>query len=374
MITRRRLAHWATAVSVALLASGAPTIGAAPAMVPPTEPPTSVPAPPDDQAPTVDQTPTDQPGVIEESWALSPAGSAEADAGQRPDLSYLSDQGEVIEDAVTLFNFGNVQLTFHVYATDAFNNDDGQFDLLAGDQAPVDIGSWVTFPQDLVTVPPGQQVTMPITIKIPADAAPGDHTGAILASNESVGIGDTGQAVTLDRRTGTRLYLRVSGPLVQELAVASVDTSYDHAFNPLSGSAEVTYRIENRGNTRLGGTASLSIAGPFGLGEKKMALADVPELLPGEDIKVTVTLADVPALMVDSTTIRIEPFGSTADGDVKVTTGEDLTFAPPIAVMLVLLFLLLATLGWRAYRRHRNPEPAAPNAEQLDHEPEHQLT
>jgi hypothetical protein len=370
MITRRRLALWATVVSVALLASGAPTIGAAPATVPPTEPPTSVPAAPADQAPTA----TSQPGVIEESWALSPGGSAGADAGQRADLSYFSDQGAVIEDAVTLFNFGNVQLTFHVYATDAFNNEEGLFDLLPGDQAPVDVGSWVTFPQEFITVPPGQQVTMPISIKIPADAAPGDHTGAILASNESVGAGDTGQAVKLDRRTGTRLYLSVNGPLFPELAIASVDTSYDHALNPFSGSAEVTYRIENRGNTRLGGKASLAIAGPFGLGEQKMALPDVPELLPGEDINVTVTLEDVPALMVDTTTIKIEPFGSAGDGDLKATSGEDLTFAPPITIMLVLLFLLLALLAWRAYRRHRNPEPATPSAEHLEQEPERQLT
>jgi hypothetical protein len=369
MITWRRLVPWASVVSVALLVSGAPAFGAAPSTVPPTDPPTTSPAP----APADQTAPTD-PGVIEESWALSPASSLEADAaGLRPELSYISEPGAVLEDAVTVANYGNVQLTFHIYATDAFNNDEGQFDLLPGDQEPTDVGSWVTFPQDLVTVPPGQQVTLPITIKIPADAAPGDHSGAILASNESTGTGDTGQAVTLDRRTGTRLYLRVGGDLFSELAVADVNTTYHHALDPFSGSADVTYRVENRGNTRLGGTATLSIEGPFGLGEQKVTLADVPELLPGEDIQVTVSVDDVPALMLDTSSITIEPVGGADDGALSASSGEDRTFAPPLTIMFLLLFLLFGILAWRSIRRHRNPAPVG-NHPQSQLEREHQLT
>ena len=36
--------------------------------------------------------------------------------------------------AVVLFNLGNVPMLFRVYATDAFNNVDGQFDLIPGDE------------------------------------------------------------------------------------------------------------------------------------------------------------------------------------------------------------------------------------------------
>ena len=355
MNTRRRLALLATTVSVAVLASLTPAQGA-PATVPPTEPPsTALPA---------DQTAAAEPApVIEESWALAPAGSLEADdAGQRPDLTYEGDQGAVIEDAVTLFNFGDVQMTFSVYATDAFNNDGGQFDLLAGDQQPVDVGSWVTLPQATITVPPGKQVTMPITIKIPADAAPGDHAGAIVASNQSVGTGPEGGAVTLDRRTGTRLYLRVNGPLFPELAVTDVDTTYGHALNPFAGSAEVTYRVENRGNVRLGGTATATVGGPFGLGEQELTLPDVPELLPGEDAVFTVSVDDVPALFADFTTVRVEPSGGDA---AEASSGDDLTFAPPLALLLLLLFLVFGLLARRAYLRHRRadvPEPGADTA------------
>ncbi len=355
----RRLVLSATIMSVAIVASAVPAQGA-PATVPPTEPPPAVGAAPTEPAPQ----------VIEESWALSPAGSLEADsASERPDLTYEADPGAVIEDAVTLFNFGTVQLTFRVYATDAFNNADGQFDLLSGDQQPVDVGSWVTIAQEMVTVPPGKQVTLPITIKVPAGSTPGDHTGAILASNQSVGAGPEGGAVTLDRRTGTRLYLRVTGPLFPELAVASVDTSYNHALNSLAGSADVTYRIENRGNVRLAGTATVTIAGPFGLGERKVALPDIAELLPGQDVEVTVEVDDVPALMIASTTVRVEP---AAGADAASASGEDTTFAPPLTLLLALLFLLLGVLARRSYVRHRGGAAPAETKSDPQQSREHQ--
>lgn len=362
-------------MSVAVVASAATAFGAA-ATAPPEVPPSSTAAP--DETAT-----TEPPLVIEESWALSPAGSLEADAaGQRPDLTYEADQGAVIEDSVTLFNFGNVQLTFRVYSTDAFNNAEGQFDLLPGDQEPVDVGSWVTFPQDLVTVPPGQQVTMPITIKIPVDAAAGDHTGAILASSESIGTGPEGAAVTLDRRTGTRLYLRVNGPLLPELTVADVETSYTHALNSLSGSAEVTYRIENTGNIRLSGAVTVAIAGPFGLGERSVKLPEVPELLPGEDVSFVAEIDGVPALMADFTTVHVVPADFDGSTDVAASTGKDLTFAPPLTFLLVLLFILFGVRARRAYLRHRaaavapSPvaDPMSQTATDFESQPEPQLT
>lgn len=353
----RRLVLSATIMSVAFVASAVPAQGA-PATVPPTEPPTA--AVPTDAAP---------PQVVEESWALSPAGSLEADsASERPDLTYEADAGAVIEDAVTVFNFGTVQLTFRIYATDAFNNAEGQFDLLTGDQQPVDVGSWVTIAQEMVTVPPGKQVTIPITIKVPDGAAPGDHTGAILASNQSTAVGPDG-AVTLDRRTGTRLYLRVNGPLFPELAVANVETTYHHALNSLAGSADVKYRIENRGNVRLGGTASVSIAGPFGVGERKVALPDIVGLLPGQDVEVTVKVADVPALMIASTTVRVEP---TEGADAASASGEDTTFAPPLTPLLALLFVLLGVLARRSYVRHRGGAAPAETKSDPQQSREHQ--
>jgi hypothetical protein len=343
MNTRSRTAFLATTV-VAVLASIAPSahawgngIGA-----PPIEPAACAPAEPG--------------GEIIHSWSLSPGGSLAADqAAQRPELAYELAQGAVQEDSVILSNLGTEQLTFRVYATDAFNNADGQFDLLSGEQPPTDVGSWVTLAQELITVPACKQVTIPITINVPADAAPGDHAGAILASSESIGTGPEGSAVTLDRRTGTRLYLRVGGALIPDLAVVDVDTTYHHALSPLGGSATVSYTVENRGNVRMGGTASMTVGGPFGLGEQTVTLPDVPELLPGESVSVTTEVDDVPAAFVSFTSVKVVTAGGGEDASASVS-GDDTTFTPPISILIVLLVVILGVLLRRTYRRHQGDD------------------
>lgn len=329
----------ATALSAVALGAVAPPSVAGPTAQ------TQDPSPPTSPAP---------PGEVIESWALAPTGSLDPnEAGNRPSLSYDLDPGATITDSVTLYNYGNVPLTFRVYATDAFNNSVGQFDLLPGSDEPTDVGSWITMPVEYVDVPPRKQAVIPIVLKVPADATPGDHVGAILASSDAKGAGPDGATVALDRRTGTRLYVRVAGDLVPELAIESVKTSYKPSLNPLSGTATVTYRIQNRGNVRLGGSYQLSISGPFGVAKKRIPASDLVELLPGEGVTLTAEFDGVPATVLAFTDVRLELLDSDA-ADPSVTNRRAITFAPPISVVLLLLAGWMASRARRAYRRHRS--------------------
>src|SRR5262245_27067586 len=56
-----------------------------------------------------------------QSWALAPSGADPGEPSSRPNLSYETAPGAEIQDSVTLWNYGNTQLTFRIYATDAFN-------------------------------------------------------------------------------------------------------------------------------------------------------------------------------------------------------------------------------------------------------------
>jgi hypothetical protein len=197
---------------------------------------------------------------------------------------------------------------------------------------------------------------VPITITVPEDASPGDHTGAVIAASDAISTGDDGEIVTLDRRTGTRLLVRVNGPLTPSLAITNLSTDYDSSMNPLGGSATVTYDIENQGNVRLSGTTVVSVAGPFGLGEVVLPPQQFPELLPGERTSFSVELADVPAFGVANATVAVTPEG---DGvDVPPVSKTARSIAVPVAVLLGLLFVLLAVLAARALKRHRERDAA----------------
>lgn len=375
---RRFLPRSAAAVAVACAAFGtiAVPVGAS---TPPTTPPgngdtaTST-ASSTDTSGTVPADPSVS-GQIEESWALTPVQSTDGDgSGNRSEFAYDAEPGTVIKDVVSVFNLGNVPEDFQVYATDAFNTDAGGFDILPGDEPPADVGAWIDITQHGVTLQPGQQANIPITITVPLDARPGDHAGAIVASSPTTGGDDAGNTVQLDRRTGSRVYIRVNGPLTAELAVTNVSSHWDKSINPLGGTVQVTYTIENHGNLRLGGTATASAAGPLGVGETRLDLPDIPELLPGAKITLTAAVHDAPELFFGRVTVRVTPTGG---GGVSTSASQvtDTSFVPPIAVLLLLLLLVLLLLVWRQIRRRRagaRDSVAADDVSHAEQEAEHQ--
>jgi WxL interacting protein linking bacterial and host surfaces len=372
-MSSRRFVLLATTSVAAFCAFGGP-VHAALATTPPAPPSTTQ----ESTASTAgdSQVPADPAtsGEIVEEWALTPAASADPDeAGNRSEFAYVVEPGTELEDAVTVFNSGNVSEDFRIYATDAFNNDQGQFDILPGEQDPTGVGSWVTIPQERITVPPGKQATIPIKIKIPLEAAAGDHAGAIVASSPTSGSDAEGNVLNLDRRTGSRIYIRVNGLLRAGLAVTDVSTTYDQSVNPLGGTAHVRYHVENRGNVRLGGTLTASVAGPFGIGETKIALPEMPELLPGEDVTLTADVEDVPTLMLGATTVRLTP----SDGlgiETNASESKDTSFVPPIPLLLALFIAIIGLLVWRAVqRRRRAGEPDTTADREIEPQPDIEL-
>jgi len=338
------------------------------------------PPPPPDPATTI----AGQPEVVQ-SWALSPGGSPDGDeAGSRSAWNYDAVPGSTFNDTAILYNFSNVPMTFTVYATDAFNNDDGQFDLLAADEVPTDVGSWITLDAGTVELAPFTQAQFNITINVPPDATPGDHAGAIVAANVAAADNGDGTTVNVERRTGSRVYIQVapSGTdgLVKDLAVTDITTTYHGSANPFDGSADVQFTVENRGNIRLEAAPTVSVGGPFGLGKERttkvwLCSADastsvdrLPELLPGEKSTWCSRLEGIPALVIASTEVRLDPApGSNA---FEPVSGKDRTFAPPITLLLIALLATIGALTYRAYRRRRLPSPPVDDwAAHSEHEP-----
>lgn len=354
MNLRRPTIRAALAASLLAIASFVPasslTAGAAPDT-------TVADGEPTDQAPTdgTGEASTVDPATeIVQSWTLTTGGGPDGSGiGSRPNFTYQLQPGAVIEDTVVLFNLGNVPMQYQVYATDAFNNADGQFDLLPGDDVPVDAGSWVTLVQNTIILEPGKQATIPFTLTVPVDATPGDHVGAIVAGSISSADTGSGQVVDVERRTGTRLYVQVEGELTADLAVSSLSTEYAHSANPFGGSAEVSFSLENRGNVRMSGTPVISVGGSFGIMKQEITLDPVTELLPGQTIDLTASLDGVPALFLNSTKVRIDVDEDDARGGAQDVEASSSTFAPPITLLLLLALVVLGVLARRAFRRRR---------------------
>ena len=344
-----RLSLAAAMVSALLAVAAIPAAVDAGTVPPPDD--TTEPAPPAGDLP-------DEEGGIVNSWALTPARSD--GGGGRTALSYSAAPGTQIEDAVTLFNLGNVDLEFRVYGTDAFNDSSGGFALLEGSETPTDVGSWVELLVEDIVVPAGQQATIPFTLTVPAGASAGDHAGAILASSPIQGRTDEGATVQIDRRTGSRLFVRVDGPLEPELTIEELQTNHDGSVNPLGGSANVTYRVTNRGNVRLTGRTRATVEGPFGVGREAAEYIQFDDFLPGQSFDVSADFDGVPSLFALRTKAELDQVRQANGGEVEPVESSQTSFAPPTTVLVLLVLLIGGLLGRRALRRRRNGEASPP--------------
>ncbi len=299
------------------------------------------------------------PGSFIESWALAPTGLDPSQPSSRPNITASLSPGATQQDSVSLWNYSDVPLTFHVYATDAYNNAAGDFTLLPANIKARDVGSWITLATNQVTVGAKTRVDIPFTMHVPPSASPGDHTAGIVASLPTPTNDAANHRVIIDRRTGSRVYLRVNGPVNPSLVVEHLSSEYHGSFNPLGGTLDVTYTLRNPGNVRLGARQLVSAHDIFGRTIADHKPRVIPELLPGNAITVHEKFTGVPATFrvgADVTITPLVPPGVDEKPPAAVTAGTG-SWAIP---WTVLLFLALALLLWRLYRRYRSSHRTAP--------------
>ncbi|WP_406861284.1 hypothetical protein [Streptomyces solicamelliae] len=257
--------------------------------------------------------------------AVADAGPAAWTAGPaagRPYVYLEGAAGSVLQDTVSVTNSGARPVTVRISGTG-----DGAFAF-----APAARG---------ITVPARTRADVPFAVTVPADAAPGERTGAVV-------VGAAGREVRV------RVHLRVSGPRLAALTMERVRV--DHA-------GTVHYTLVNRGNTVLAPRLSVRADGVLGTVLDRPARALPLTLRPGERRTLTEPWPDRPAL--DAVTVRLRV---TADGGAGATARADARFASAGALgVLGGALLATAAVAWRASRalRRRRTPAEPPYEEQL---------
>ena len=293
------------------------------------------------------------------TWGVRPADTEQG--SDRPNYAYALEPGGRLSDALIVSNYDDEEQTFRVYGSDGFVTEAGQLDLLPAAEPSTQLGSWIAFEAPDVVVPAGESVQVPFEIEVPADAVPGDYAAGVVSS--ILVEGETG--VSVDRRLGSRMYLRVGGDLAPRLSVDGLAVSYEGGWNPFApGSATLDYTVTNAGNTRIAPGAELAVSGLLGLGS--VAATDpepLPELLPGSSASRSVTVAGVWPLFVATARIALTGSVVTADfagqaadpaavPEVAAVSAESSTAAVPWSALL-LLALLVGLVVLAVVRRRR---------------------
>lgn len=304
------------------------------------------------------------------TWSVAPADNKLGTG--RPHFTYTLPQGTRITDAVTVANRGDRPITLRVYASDAFTTPTGGLDLLPAGRKPTDVGSWIAPRTGTLTLAPQQSGTVPFTVTVPSGATPGDHTGGIVTSL----VTKDSEGVTLDRRLGSRVYLRVPGVLTPSLRVTALHAHYDGTANPVgTGSARLTYTVTNNGNVRLTAHQHVRINGLFGGLSGSTALADLPELLPGDSLTRTAVVGDVWPAGPLRATVSLQPLPSADGSDHSqpqpaaqpvAASGRTTMWAWPWALLASAAVLAAAVCGGLWLRRRTRRKVAAAIGKAVD--------
>ncbi|SDK82509.1 WxL protein peptidoglycan domain-containing protein [Nonomuraea jiangxiensis] len=287
--------------------------------------------------------------AADDPWSV---GTAANDYGSdRQNYSYTLDPGGRLDDGLVVVNHGATPLHLTVYAADAFTTEGGRLDLVARDTKSTGVGAWVRPARPDVTVQPGQSAEVPFTVALPDGVAPGEYLGGIVTSE----AGGTGA----EQRRGIRIRLRVGGALKPGLSVRDLRVRYSGTANPFGkGEATVTYTIRNTGNAILNARQAVSLSGPFGSMEVRAAqIHDSPQLLPGEDWKVSVPVRGVAPVVRVTGTVTLTPLITDASNSVAPLAAVETTTSAWIvpwalpAVVVVLCGLVVAGLILRRRRR-----------------------
>lgn len=293
-------------------------------------------------------------------FAVQPSGPD--GPGTRDYFVYSLTPGETFGDTVAVSNLGDRPINFVIYAADAFNvRDQGGFTAARDGEPSTDVGSWITLKAETYTVEPGQRIDVPFSITVPEDAEPGDHAGAILATDADLGSISTDSSdpsLRVRERVGARVYVRVEGPVspavrIDRLDVVHETPSFAVPFFSSDGKATVTWEVTNTGNVRLTPTTVLKVKGLFGRTIRTLPAEELPELLPGSNFVRSAVVTGLPPL--EKLTAEL-----TVTTDEVEVVGTSSYWAIPWRFMVLVVALLLAAFGWRRLRRRRHPETPTP--------------
>jgi Bacterial protein of unknown function (DUF916) len=291
--------------------------------------------------------------------------------------SFAATPGAQVLDHVAVINYSNKTVTLTLRAADAINTPQGGFAVIPINERSKDIGTWIALPaSDLsVTIPPRSNLIVPFLVEVPKNASPGDHIGAITATLASFVVSKSGQRVRLLQTTGTRVFLRVSGPLHPGFAVQNLKINYTGTANPAgTGQAVLTYTVRNIGNVALGGRQTVYITGLFGTKRTAVHVAEVQLLLPGNSVNESVRISGILPEFRDTGHVSISPLyvpGSVQPASGPYTATVSFWAIPWTLLAIVVILILVIWLLIRRRRRGKRPDkgpgrPAGPAAAAAD--------
>ncbi|MGZ4355384.1 MAG: peptidase [Gaiellaceae bacterium] len=200
-------------------------------------------------------------------------------------LSYIVNRlapGKTIQRRIEVSNSTRSTVAIAVYPA-AAGLRQGEF-VFGPNHGKNELAGWTSVSRDVVRLQPDTKASETVTIRVPKDAAAGEHYAVIWAEVSTSGSG----GVKLANRVGIRMYLSVGagGVPPSNFVIGPLRTK-----RSASGQSLVVARIHNTGTRTIAISGNLTLSnGPGGVRAGPFAAKLVLPLTPGSTRAVTVRL------------------------------------------------------------------------------------
>jgi hypothetical protein len=172
-----------------------------------------------------------QAGTGRASFALVPQHYDPALAATQSYFVIAAHPGETVTNSVRVRNVGTQTGSALLYAVDATTGQTSGAVYLDGTKPRRAVGSWVTLGARSVTLAPGQSRVVPVTVRVPAAAQPGDHLGGIVAENAALTGGGSGALrIKVRHLTIAAVLVQVPGPAKAAVAPTAARAGGEHGY------------------------------------------------------------------------------------------------------------------------------------------------
>lgn len=258
------------------------------------------------------------------SYATAPAESITLSPVSK---KYQLNADQTIHDTLTVLNDGTTSYDFTVYATPYWVNNAAYQPNFTSEHARADAYLWISFDKTTWHITPRQTLTIPYTMHVPANAAPGGHYGTIFVEMQP-NSKDEGSTLMRKKRVGSIVYATVNGAVHLSGETTKLSVPWFQTAPPMT--ADATFK--NTGNSDFVATASYTISDIFGATKAKFS--NDYEILPGTTRATSLSWSDASWFGL----YRVQASASVLG---KTTTTSSFVLVMPVWIIALVLLLLI---------------------------------
>ena len=256
--------------------------------------------------------------------AVAPAHPDPANQATRSYFIHTASPGETFTDQVKVSNGGAAPLELLVSPVDGLTGATSGAVYANRQDALAKAGAWVTPTRSSLSVSSGSTTDLDFSVRVPADAQPGDHLAGIAFEDAHPSTNGTGLQVTTVVRAVIGILVKVPGPAAFDLRVSG---AVIEPLTPTLNLATVKIRLEDVGLLLGRPSLTVRLTGPNGY-QGVVADRRLDTLLPGDPILYPLSWPD--ALAPGDYTIDVTGSGAgmIAPSSVSETVHLGTTLAP----------------------------------------------